>query len=140
VGQEVVEAITGFFNSSSLLREVNATIISLVPKKVNPSAMGDFKPIACCNVIYKCITRILSNRMLPFLSDLVSKNQFAFISARSISENVLLAQELVGGYHKEKGNPRCTLKIDFIKAYDFVNWEFILHCLHCFGFPKIFLG
>jgi hypothetical protein len=73
VGQEVVDAFKGLFDSSSLLREVNATIISLVPKKVNPFAMGDFRPIACCNVIYKCITRILSNRMLPFLSDLVSK-------------------------------------------------------------------
>jgi hypothetical protein len=42
MGQEVVDVIKGFFNSGSLLREVNATIISLVPKKVNPSAMGDF--------------------------------------------------------------------------------------------------
>jgi hypothetical protein len=140
VGQEVVDAIKGFFNSVSLLREVNAIIISLVPKKVNPFAMGDFRPITCSNVIYKCITKILSNRMLPFLSDLVSKNQSAFIPAKSISENVLLAQELVRGYHKEKGNPRCTLKVDLMKAYDSVNWEFILHCLYCFGFPKIFLG
>jgi hypothetical protein len=140
VGQEVVDAIKGFFNYGSLLREVNVTIISLVPEKVNPSAMGDFRPIACFNVIYKCITKILSNRMLPLLSDLVSKNQSAFILARSISENVLLARELVRGYHKEKGNPRCTLKVDLMKDYDCVNWEFILHCLHCFGFPKIFLG
>jgi hypothetical protein len=78
--------------------------------------------------------------MLPFLSDLVSKNQYVFIPARSISENVLLAQELVRGYHKKKGNPRCTFKVDLMKAYDSVNWEFILQCLHCFGFPKIFLG
>jgi hypothetical protein len=42
VGQEVVDAFKGLFDSSSLLREVNATIISLVPKKVNPFAMGDF--------------------------------------------------------------------------------------------------
>jgi hypothetical protein len=48
VGQEVVDAIKGFFNYGSLLREVNVTIISLVPKKVNPFAMGDFRPITCC--------------------------------------------------------------------------------------------
>ncbi|XP_059436754.1 uncharacterized protein LOC132169808 [Corylus avellana] len=140
VGQEVVAAIKGFFSSGLLLKEVNATILSLVPKKVNPSAMGDFRPITCCNVIYKCITKILSNRMLPFLGNLVSMNQSAFIPSRSISENVLLAQELVRGYHKEKGNPRCTLKIDLMKAYDSVNWDFMLHCLHCFGFPNRFLS
>jgi hypothetical protein len=86
-----VDAIKGFFNYGSLLREVNATIISLVPKKVNPFAMGDFRPITCCNVIYKCITKILFNRMLPFFSDLVSKNQSTFIFAKSVSENVVLA-------------------------------------------------
>ena len=91
--------------------------------------MGDFRPIACCNVVYKCITKILSNRMLPLLGDLVSMNQSAFIPYRSISENVLLAQELVRSYHKKKGKPRYTLKIDLMKAYDFVNWEFIIHCL-----------
>jgi hypothetical protein len=110
-----------------LLKEVNATIITLAPKKINPSSMGDFRPISCCNVIYKCITKILSNRMLPFLGDLVSMNQSAFIPSRSISENVLLPC-------------RCTLKIDFMKAYDLVNWEFMIYCLHCFGFPEKFVS
>jgi hypothetical protein len=58
-----------------LLKDFNATILTLVPKKVNPSAMGDFKPIACYSVIYKYITKIISNRMIPLLSDLVSLNQ-----------------------------------------------------------------
>jgi hypothetical protein len=102
--------------------------------------MGDFRPIAYCNVVYKCITKIISNRMLPFLSDLVSLNQSAFIPSRSISENVLLAREIVRGYHKEKGNPRCTLKIDLMKAYDSVNWDFMIYSLHCFGFSKKFLS
>ncbi|XP_059430260.1 uncharacterized protein LOC132163900 [Corylus avellana] len=48
VGEGVVAAIKGFFASGKLLKEVNATILTLVPKKVNPSTMGDFKPIACC--------------------------------------------------------------------------------------------
>jgi hypothetical protein len=119
---------------------VNSTILSLVPKEVNPSAIGDFRPIACCNVVYKCITKIISNRMLPLLSDLVSLNHSAFIPSRSIFENVLLAQEIVRNYHKEKGNPRCTLKIDLIKVYDSVNWDFMIYSLHYFGFPKKFLS
>jgi hypothetical protein len=140
VGEDVVKAVKGFFDTGLLLKEVNSTILSLVPKKVNPSAMGDFRPIAYCNVVYKCITKIISNRMLPFLSDLVSLNQSAFIPSRSISENVLLAQEIVRDYHKEKGSPRCTLKIDLMKAYDSINWDFMIYSLHCFGFPNKFLS
>lgn len=121
-----------------LLKEVNATILTLVPKKPNASIMGDFRPIACCNVIYKCITKILSNRMLPILNSLISRNQSAFIPGRCISENVLLAQELVRNYHRNGSSPRCTMKVDLMKAYDSVDWEFIVHCLSCFGFPARF--
>jgi hypothetical protein len=71
VGNDVIAAVKDFFASGILLKEVNATILTLVPKKINPAGMGDFRPIACCNVLYKCITKIISNRMLPFLSDLV---------------------------------------------------------------------
>jgi hypothetical protein len=91
-------------------------------------------------VIYKCITKIISNRLLPLLNDLVSLNQSAFIPSRSISENVLLAQELVRNYRKVERDPRCTLKIDLMKAYDSVNWEFMIHYLHCFGIPVKFLS
>jgi hypothetical protein len=140
VGSDVVAAIKGFFLSGLLLKEVNATILTLVPKKINPSSMGDFRPIACCNVIYKCITKIIANRMLPLLGDLVSINQSAFIPNRSIFENVLLAQEIVRNYHKETGKPRCAMKVDLMKAYDSVKWEFMIHCLHCFGFPTKFLN
>jgi hypothetical protein len=55
-------------------------------------------------------------------------------------ENILLAQELITDYHKDKGQPRCTLKIDLMKAYDLVSWDFILHCLHCFGAPNKFIA
>jgi hypothetical protein len=78
-----------------LLKEVNATIITLVPKKINPSSMGDFRPISCCNVIYKCITKILSNRMLPFLADLVGMNQSAFIPSRSVAPQILIVLFLI---------------------------------------------
>jgi hypothetical protein len=74
VGKEVVAAIKGFFISGLLLKEANAIILTLFPKKINPSVIGDFRPIACCNVIYNCITKIISNRMLPLLGDLVSMN------------------------------------------------------------------
>jgi len=99
----VVTAIQSFFESRMLLKEVNATILTLVPKKPNASFMGDFRPIACCIVIYKCITKILSNRMLQVLDSLISWNQSAFIPGRNIAENVLLAQELVQNYRRKDG-------------------------------------
>lgn len=59
IGGSVVQAIKSFF--SSLLKELNTTAVSLIPKVVNPSQLNDFRP--CCNTIYKCITKILARRM-----------------------------------------------------------------------------
>lgn len=91
VGSDVCSAVKSFFHSSSLLKEVNSTIITLVPKVPNPFSIIEFRPIPCCNVLYKCITKILADRLRSCLSDLISSNQTAFVKGRIISENILLA-------------------------------------------------
>jgi hypothetical protein len=135
IGDNVCEAVLEFFHHGKLLKEVNSTIITLVPKRKNPSCMGDYRAISCYNIIYKCITKILANKMIPGLEEVISSNQGPFIPGRGIAENILLAQEVVGDYHKEKGKARCTFKVDLMKAYDSLSWEYILHYLHCFGAP-----
>ncbi|XP_062169099.1 uncharacterized protein LOC133875111 [Alnus glutinosa] len=82
--------------------------------------MGDFRPIACCNVIYKCITKILSKRMLPVLDFIVGRNQSAFIPGISISENILLVQELVKNYHRKEGDAKGLRQGNLLSPYLFV--------------------
>jgi hypothetical protein len=118
VGDEFCEAILEFFTYGKLLKEANSTILTLIPKKKNASSMSDYRPISCCNVVYKCITKVLANRMIQGLNEVISSNQGAFIPKRGIAKNILLGQEVVCDYHKEKGAPRCTLKVDLMMAYD----------------------
>ncbi|KAL0291968.1 UNVERIFIED_CONTAM: hypothetical protein Sangu_3259000 [Sesamum angustifolium] len=49
-----------------------------------------------------------------------------FVPGRSISDNILLAQELLAGYNQMRLPERCTLKLDIQKAYDSVEWDFLL--------------
>ena len=58
VGDLVLRAVKSFFVSGRLLKEVNSTAISLIPKVPNPTQLKDFRPISCCNTIYKCIAKI----------------------------------------------------------------------------------
>lgn len=140
IGDDVCEVVLKFFQHGQLFKEVNSTILTLVPNKKNPSFMGDYSPISYCNIIYKCITKILANRMIPRVEEVISSNQGDFFPGRGIAKNVLLAQETVSDYHKEKGKARCTLKIDLMKAYDFLSWECILRCLQCFGAPPRYIA
>ncbi|KAL4318418.1 hypothetical protein GQ457_18G016780 [Hibiscus cannabinus] len=96
VGADVVKGIQFFFDSCSLPIAFNSTVITLVPKVLAPMKATDFRPISLCNIIYKCITKILTNRMKQWLSVLILPNQGAFLSGCDIVDNVLLAQELGG--------------------------------------------
>lgn len=54
-------------------------------------------------------------------------------------DNILLSQELLRNSHRESPCPRCAIKVDFQKAYDSNNWNFILDTLHCYNFWSIFI-
>ena len=97
IGNDVCCAIKEFFDNGKLLGEVNATLISLIPKTKTPNTVIDIRPIACCNVLYKCISKIITNRIKPMLNKLVSCNQSAFIPGRKIQDNILLTQEIRKG-------------------------------------------
>ena len=58
VGMEVCMAVKEFFKTGKLLGEVNTKLLSILPKVNNTTKVSDFRPITCCNVIYKCISKI----------------------------------------------------------------------------------
>ena len=135
IGPSVISAIKEFFVTGELLKESNTTVIALIPKVPNPSKMGDFRPISCCNTIYKCISKIIAKRLQLILPDMVDQAQSAFVKGRKISDNVFLAQDLLRDYHKSSGKPRVAAKVDVMKAYDSVCWDFLIDMLDVLGFP-----
>ncbi|GJY65057.1 protein LAZ1 [Tanacetum coccineum] len=99
-----------------------------------PLKVNNYRPISCCNVIYICISKILSNRIIEGIKEVVSDNQAAFKSGRRISDNILITQELMHSYHRNHGPPRCAFIVDIQKAYDMVDWRFLETILVRFGF------
>ncbi|GJV17869.1 hypothetical protein Tco_1363192 [Tanacetum coccineum] len=134
VADDVTNAICEFFRNGNLLKELNHTIIALIPKVKSPTRVNDYRSISCCNVLFKCISKIIANRIKHNLKFLISPNQSVFIPSRSITDNILLTQELMHNYHLDRGTPRCAFKVDIQKAYDTVDWEFLRRILHGFGF------
>ncbi|XP_063938227.1 uncharacterized protein LOC108193487 isoform X3 [Daucus carota subsp. sativus] len=131
IGPDVCNGVKEFFSSGKLLKEVNATLIALIPKVKCPSQVSEFRPIALCNVLYKGISKILANRIKGCLNVIIDENQNAFLPGRRISDNILLTQELFRNYHRQRGASRCLFKVDIKKAYDSV----IFWLMRLFGFP-----
>ncbi|KAL0433331.1 UNVERIFIED_CONTAM: hypothetical protein Slati_2667400 [Sesamum latifolium] len=125
VGAKVTKAVKEFYSTGCLLKQVNESVLALIPKFEIPREVADYRPIACCNVIYKVIMRIMVTRMKGVLQKLIDSIQNAFVPGRSISGNILSAQELLLEYNQMRLPPRCALKINLKKAYDTVEWGFV---------------
>lgn len=135
-----MQLLKSFFHTGELLKEFNATLIILVPKCLQPTKVTEYRPISCCNVAYKIISKILANRLKKCLLSFINRAQCAFVEGRQIMENILLAQEVVRDYHLVNGRPRCALKVDIMKASDTVSWGFITNLLLAMRFPRVFIN
>ncbi len=91
VKQDVLQMVHAFFHSGFLLKSLNYSFITLIPKTPTPETVSQFKPISLCNVTYKIISKVLINRLKPIMDSLVTPYQNAFIQGRQITDNIILA-------------------------------------------------
>lgn len=98
-----------------------------MPKCDKPFTMKDLHPITLCNVVYKIATKVLANRLKLVLPNIVSKNQSAFLKGRLITDNMLIAFEVLHSMQRNvnKKSGEVALKIDISKAYDRMDWNYL---------------
>ncbi|KAL9688157.1 hypothetical protein QQ045_032572 [Rhodiola kirilowii] len=139
-GADVVNNINKFFKRGTLPEGINSAYLALIPKVKNASLPSDFRPISCCNVLYKIIYTLVADRLRLVLEYLVDQSQAAFVKGRNIAYNISLVQELLCKYNQKHVSKRCMMKIDIKKAYDMVEWKFLKNIMEMFGFPVKFVG
>ena len=139
IGDSVTKAVLEFLHTGHILKEINSTIITLVPKVKCPNTVKEFRPIACFNVTYKIATKLLSSRLMDILPDVISESQGGFIKGRYIGHNIMICQDLVRHYGRKASQPSCMIKLDLQKAYDTVEWTFLEEMLTGLNFPSNFI-
>ncbi|GFZ21539.1 hypothetical protein Acr_29g0007010 [Actinidia rufa] len=138
--KDFMEAVKEFFSSGHIFKQINHSILALIPKTKDANRVENFKPIACCNVLYKVISKIIASRLAPTLSSIVDPAQSAFIQNRSMIDNIFLLQELLRQYRRKRASPRCILNVDLRKAFDSIDWVFLQELLSALHFPPRFVG
>lgn len=107
-----------------------------MPKFKNPSRLSEFRLISLSNYVNKVISKLLCLRLAPNLPSLISHNQSGFVKGRSISENIMLAQEIIHHIKKPIIGGNVVLKLDMAKTYDRVSWFYICIVMRKMGFAE----
>lgn len=108
----------------------------MIPKVKDPGHLNEYRPITLVGVSNKIISRVLANRLKKVLSPLISVNQTAFFSDRLILDGPLILNEVIS-WAKKNQKQIFIFKVDFNKAYDNVNWGFLLSVMEQMGFPDL---
>ena len=134
IGTDLVQAIKEIFQGQTFPRSWKATFIALIPKVTNPTSFREFRPISLCNVYYKVVSKIVTERLRVFLDRLISPEQCGFVQGRHIHDNIMLVHELAQSLDQDIRGSNVIIKLDMEKAFDRIEWRSIAEVLRRFGF------
>ena len=134
----MMATIEDFWAGRCNMDRLNRAYIILIPKVEGAERIGDFRPISLLNSIYLIIAKVLANRLCTVLPALISPFQSAFMPGRQMTDNIVLAEEIVASWRRS-GTPGFLWKVDFFKAYDSLDWRFLWNVLRRRGFPETWI-
>jgi hypothetical protein len=128
IKEDVIRLCRDFANGSLNLESINASLITLIPKKDNPQTVNDFRPISLLNYSCKFLTKLLANRLQGAILKVVHENQYGFLKGRTIQDCLAWSFQFLHLYHKSK-RKIVLLKLDFEKAFYKIEHKVILQVM-----------
>ena len=138
IKKEFVQVIKNVTKGTLLINEQRKAIITLIPKGGDLNILKSWRPksLICCDV--KVISKILANRMKPLMVDIISENQHC-VNGRTITNCTTQIRDMLY-YFGEKESTGAVINLDWEKAFDRVNWAFLLRVMKRIGFPEFIIN
>lgn len=132
--------LTEILEKGSLTHTMKQGVITLIPKPgKDPTLLDNLRPITLLNNDYKLLTHIFANRLKSGITQIISDTQSGFLKGRSIHNNIRLVLDLID-YNNLIDNEGFILFLDFYKAFDMIEHEFMFQALDLFGFGSNFIN
>ena len=122
-----------FYEQNQFVRSLNSTFLVLIPKKGDAEDIKDFRPISLLGGSFKILAKVLANRLKRVVGKVVSQAQNAFLEGRQILDAALITNEIVDALLR-RNESGVLCKLDIEKAYDHLDWKFLLKVLSKMGF------
>ena len=135
IKRDLLAMLEEFHKGELPICNLNFGTITLLPKAKEVKQIQQYRPICLLNVSFKIFTKVIANKTAVVASKIVRPSQTAFMSGRNILEGVVILHETLHEIKKKKLNG-VVLKLDFEKAYDKVNCDFLQQTLKMKGFSR----
>ncbi|KAL4313034.1 hypothetical protein GQ457_01G003880 [Hibiscus cannabinus] len=133
---EILTFFSKVYTGEVLDFSFNHSFIVLIPKIASPCSMEDYRPISLVGCIYKVLAKVLALRLSRILEEVIGETQFAFCPSKQILDCSLISNKIID-YTKKRGLKGIVFKADFQKAYDMVDWNFLMFLLEKMGFGSV---
>ena len=140
LGPFVVRALNESFRDRELSTTQKEGLITCIPKGEKPKEfIQNWRPISLLNVVYKIGSSCIANRIKTVLPKLINEDQTGFMKNRFMGDNLRLIYDLMHYLDLHK-LPGILLCLDFEKAFDSVDWNFMVKVLKAYGFGDEICG
>ena len=140
IGPKLVETLNSSKQKGHLSQSQRRGVITLLEKRGKDSSkIKNWRPVSLLNVDYKILTKTLAKRIEKTLPNVINNDQSGFLKGRYIGEGVRFVEDLIDLYDNSNQSG-IILQLDFEKAFDSVEWDFLFATLEKFGFGQGFIS
>ena len=125
------------FSNGILPETARKSVVALIFKKGDRKLLKNYRPICLSNYDYKILSFVLANRLQKVIHKLINPVQTGYIKNRSMNTNIRLIMEIIE-HCEMQGSPGAIISLDFEKAFDSLNWDFMLTIMSKYGFGDFF--
>ena len=134
------DTLINSFNETFMKKEMSPSqrqaVITLIEKQDKDRTYLEnnyWRSISLTNIDAKIASKVIATRIVKVLPEIIHSNQTGYVSGRYIGEATRSILNIMD-YTKTYDIPGLLLFIDFEKAFDSLEWNFMFKCLEVFGF------
>jgi len=137
VKDDLTDIIKDMYMEGSLSDSQKHGHIVCLPKQATPMSPENHRPLTILNTDYKLHTRIIANRLRPWMDNILHHNQFCGRTSQTIFDAIANVRDIIA-YAKESNKPICLLSIDFKDAFDKISHTYLFKILREYGISDQF--
>jgi hypothetical protein len=139
IGEDLLQIINSMYTDGGVTQTQIKGIIMFVPKSNSPTIPGEYRPLTLLNSDIKLFSRILVNRMRPWLDDILHPSQHCGVRVNNILDAIAAIRDTVA-VAETTNEPLCTLSIDFKEAFDRIAHTYLYSVLEYYGIGGCMIG